>query len=219
MSASHARLRADLVELRGSHARLRADLAGLRASRRRIVDATRIAQQRLERDLHDGVQQRLVALSLELGMIEAALAGPPELRERLVHARAETLDCLQELRDLADGLHPAVVSNHGLAVALEGLAARSGGRVRLELDVPDRLPEPLGVLAYFVVADRLAAASHATVAVRRNGEAGVIVEVIGDATTTDGGALADRVEALGGSLRVDTPPGGGTRVLAEIPRG
>jgi signal transduction histidine kinase len=201
------------------------------AARARILDATRKERQRLERNLHDGAQQRLVMLSLQLSMLESRLRAQPELQERLGHVRAEAAECLHELRVLARGLHPAVVSDHGLAVALEGLAARCPVPVRLDLDVPDRLPEALEVAAYFTVAESLtnvakyAHATNATVAVKREGGevvGEVIDDGIGGAATTGGTGLrglADRVEALDGRLRLWSPDGGGTRVRAEIPLG
>jgi signal transduction histidine kinase len=219
IALENARLRAEL------HARL----DELRGSRARIVEATRRERQRLERNLHDGAQQRLVTLSLELGMLESRLAAQPELQERLGQVRAEAATCLQELRVLARGLHPAVVTDHGLTVALEGLATRCPVPVRLDLELPDRVPQDLEVAAYFMVAESLtnvakyARATHATVAVRRErGE--VVVEVIDDGVggaSTEGGTglrgLADRVEALDGRLLIWSPDGGGTRVRAEIP--
>jgi signal transduction histidine kinase len=211
------------------HAELHARLEELRGSRVRIVDAGQKERQRLERNLHDGAQQRLVALSLELGMIEKQLAGDPETSGRLDQARREIAASLAELRELARGIHPAVVTGHGLTVALESLAARSPLPVRLSMDVEERVPEAVEVAAYYLVSESLtnvakyAEASAATVDVRRvNGE--LVVEVVDDGVggaDTEAGSglrgLADRVEALDGRLRVWSPTGGGTRVRAEIP--
>jgi signal transduction histidine kinase len=186
-------------------------------------------RQRLERNLHDGAQQRLIALSLELSLLEERLDGDSETRDRLHLARREIALSLEELRDVARGLHPAVVSGHGLAVALESLAARAPLPVRLTVEVEDRLHEKLEVAAYYVVSESLANVAkhaHATTATvdvaRANGQ--LVVEVVdngvGGADTERGTGLrglADRVEALGGRLRVWTPRGGGTRVRAEIP--
>ena len=211
------------------HAQLRAHLVELRASRARIIDVGQKERQRLERNLHDGAQQRLIALSLELSALERRLADDPEARASLDQARREIAISLEELRDVARGLHPAVVSGHGLEIALEQLAARAPVPVRLVVQLDGRLPEPLEVAAYYLVSESLANvgkhahATSATVAVSRvDGE--VIVEIVDDggggADTERGSGLrglADRVEALGGRLRVWSPEGGGTRVRAEIP--
>jgi signal transduction histidine kinase len=211
------------------HAELAARLDELRGSRMRVIEAGQKERQRLERNLHDGAQQRLVALSLELTMLKKRLNGDPEAGTRIDHARTEIAMSLEELRDIARGLHPAVVSGHGLAVALESLAARAPLPVKLSVELAERLPEPLEVAAYYLVSESLANigkhahATSATVAVARtNGK--VVVEIvddgIGGADTERGSGLrglADRVEALDGRLRVWTPPGHGTRVRAEIP--
>jgi signal transduction histidine kinase len=211
------------------HAELRARLGELRGSRARVIEAGQKERQRLERNLHDGAQQRLIALSLELGLLEERLHDDREARTRLGEARQEIALSLEELRDVARGLHPAVVSGHGLAVALESLAAHAAVPVRLTVELEGRLYEQLEVAAYYVVAESLtnvgkhAQASSATVDIARtNGQ--VVVEIvddgIGGADTERGSGLrglADRVEALGGRLRVWTPSGGGTRVRAELP--
>jgi signal transduction histidine kinase len=211
------------------HAELAARLDELRGSRVRVIEAGQKERQRLERNLHDGAQQRLVALSLELTLLKKRLDADLEASTRIDHARSEIALSLEELRDVARGLHPAVVSGHGLAVALESLAARATVPVRLSVDLQDRLPEPIEVAAYYLVSESLAnigkhaQASSATIDVsRRNGE--VVVEIvddgIGGADTERGSGLrglADRVEALDGRLRVWTPRGHGTRVRAEIP--
>jgi signal transduction histidine kinase len=211
------------------HAELRARLQELSGSRSRIVEAGQTERKRLERDLHDGAQQRLIALSLELGRWEEGLQGDPEAVSRLDRARREIATSLEELRDVASGLHPAVVSAHGLDVALEQLAARGPVPVRLKVDVGTRLPERLEVAAFYLVSESLAnigkhaSASAATVDVSR-ADGRVVIEVVDDGV---GGAdtelgsglrgLADRVEALEGRLRVWSPKDGGTRVRAEIP--
>ena len=211
------------------HAELRARLEELKGSRARIVEAGQNERRRLERNLHDGAQQRLIALSLELSLLEQRLEGDPEARVRLDQARREVATSLEELRDVARGIHPAVVSGHGLAVALEQLAARAPVPVRLNVQVAGRLPESLEVAAFYLVSESLAnvgkhaKATAATVEVARtNGQ--VVVEVvddgIGGADTELGSGLrglADRVEALEGQLRVWSPKGGGTRLRAEIP--
>ncbi len=211
------------------HAQLRARLEELRGSRARIVAAGQTERKRLERNLHDGAQQRLIALSLELGMLEESLRGDPDAARRLDLARREIARSLEELRDIARGLHPAVVSGHGLAVGLEQLAARAPLPVRLTVNVGERLPEPLEVAAFYLVSESLANvgrhahAETASVEVARAGGL-LVVEVVDDgvggADTEQGSGLrglADRVEALGGRLRVWSPAGGGTRLRAEIP--
>jgi len=211
------------------HAELRARLEELRGSRARIVAAGQSERKRLERNLHDGAQQRLIALSLELGMLEASLDGKPDAKRRLDLARREIAQSLEELRDVSRGLHPAVVSGHGLAVGLEQLAARAPVPVRLEVHVDGRLAEPLEVAAFYLVSESLAnvgkhaRATSATVDVSL-ADGRLVVEVADDGVggaDTEGGSglrgLADRVEALGGRLRVWSPAGGGTRLRAEIP--
>jgi signal transduction histidine kinase len=211
------------------HVELRARVEELKGSRQRVIDAGQHERRRLERNLHDGAQQRLIALSLELGRLEEQLGRDPVARSQLDQARSEIALSLEELRDVARGIHPAVVSGHGLAVGLESLAARAPVPVRLEVALDGRVDERIEVAAYYVVSESLAnvgkhaQASLASVAVSRaNGE--LVVEVVDDGV---GGAdsergsglrgLADRVEALGGRLRVWTPRGEGTRVRADIP--
>jgi signal transduction histidine kinase len=211
------------------HADLRARLIELRGSRQRVVEAGQEERKRLERNLHDGAQQRLVALSLDLQMLEKRVGDDPEARALVDQARSEIKLSLGELRDIAHGLHPAVVTGHGLEVALQTLVARAPVPVTLTVAVDGRLDEPVEVTAYYVVSESLAnigkhaQASKATVsAMRSNGE--LVVEVVDDGVggaDTEGGTglrgLADRVEALEGRLRVWTPHGGGTRVRAEMP--
>jgi signal transduction histidine kinase len=212
-------------------AELRARLEELRGSRQRVIEAGQDERQRLERDLHDGAQQRLIALSLELGRLGNRLDDRPDARSRLDRARQEVAMSLEELRAVARGIHPAVVSGHGLGVALESLAARAPVPVRLLVELEARMPEPLEVAAYYVVSESLAniakhaCATSASVDVtRENGE--LVVEVVDDGVggaDTERGTglrgLADRVEALGGRVRIWTPLGGGTRVRAEMPCG
>jgi signal transduction histidine kinase len=211
------------------HAELRARLEELRLSRARILDVGQRERQRLERNLHDGAQQRLIALSLELSALEHRLADDPDARTRLDLARREIATSLEELRDVARGLHPAVVSGHGLEIALEQLAARAPVPVTVEVDLDGRLPERLEVAAFYLVSESLAnigkhaqaTAASLQVAVV---DGVVVIEVVDDGV---GGAdselgtglrgLADRVEALGGRLRVWSPKGGGTRLRAEFP--
>jgi signal transduction histidine kinase len=217
------------------NARLQTEmLAGveeLRAARVRILEAAQSERRRLERDLHDGAQQRLVSLSLQLGMLEARFGSDPDARGALAQARGELGESLNELRELARGIHPAVVAGHGLEVALEGLAARAPVPVRVSVDLDGRLPEPIEVATYFLVSECLtnvakyACATTASIAVTRaDGE--VVVEVaddgVGGANATAGSGLrgmVDRVEALGGHLELDSPVGDGTRMRAQIPCG
>jgi signal transduction histidine kinase len=212
-------------------AALRANVDELRESRSRVIDAGQKERQRLERDLHDGAQQRLVALSLDLSLLQTRLDGDTGAKDALSQAREEIALSLTELRDVARGLHPAVLSAHGLPVALESLVARASVPVRLTVAVADRVPEAVEVAAYFVVSESLtnigkhADATSATVHVAELDDQ-VVVEVVDDgvggADTERGSGLrglADRVEALGGRLRVWTPRGGGTRVRAELPCG
>ncbi|MFL5924576.1 MAG: sensor histidine kinase [Gaiellaceae bacterium] len=211
------------------HVELRARVEELRGSRARLIDAGQKERQRLERNLHDGAQQRLIALSLRLSLLGKRLPEAPDARQELDAARREIALSLEELRDVARGIHPAVLSGHGLAVAVESLSARAPLPVRLAMDVAGRLPERVEVAAYYVVSESLAnIAKHARATAarvsleRRDGR--LVVEVVDDgvggADTERGSGLrglADRVEALGGRLRVWTPLGGGTRVQAEIP--
>ena len=210
---------------------LRARVEELRGSRARIVEAGQRERQRLERNLHDSAQHRLTALSLQLSLLQEQLACDRSAAVQLERARREIDTSLEELREIAHGIHPAVVSGHGLAVALEQLAARAPVPVRLGVEIEGRLPEEVEVAAYYVISESLAnigkhaqAASAAVEVARGNGQ--VSVEVVDDGiggADTEGGSglrgLADRVEALGGQLRVWSPRGGGTRVKAEIPCG
>ena len=208
---------------------LRARVEELRGSRARIVEAGQRERQRLERNLHDGAQHRLVALSLQLSLLEEELAGDRSATVQLEQARGEIDTSLEELREIAQGIHPAVLSAHGLAVALEELAAHAAVPVELRVEIEGRLPEALEVAAYYLISESLAnvgkhaQASRATVDVTRsNGH--IRVEVFDDGVggaDTEGGSglrgLADRVETVGGRVRVWSPGGRGTRVRAEIP--
>jgi signal transduction histidine kinase len=210
-------------------AELRARLRELQGSRSRVVEAQQNERRRLERNLHDGAQQRLVALALELGLLAEQADNDPGTQDRLKHARSEVAESLDELRDIARGLHPAVVSGHGLAVALESVAAATPFEVQLQTDGLPRLPEQVEVAAYYVVSESLTNAAKYAQADRVTVEAGItddtlIVEIvdngIGGADSERGTGLrglADRIEALNGRLRVWSPVGKGTRVRAEIP--
>ena len=209
---------------------LTAKVVDARSAQARIIAAADAERRRIERDLHDGAQQRLVALSLKLGMARKRLDGADEVAVRLVdEAQEESRAALAELRDLARGIHPAVLSDRGLGAALRELADRATVPTDV-VEAPEaRLLPSVEATAYFVVAECLAnvgkysRASGAVVRVRpQNGQ--LVVEVVDDgvggADATNGSGLrglADRVGALNGSLEVHSPPGEGTRVRAEIP--
>jgi signal transduction histidine kinase len=210
-------------------AELHRRLEELRASRARLVEAGDAERRRLERDLHDGAQSRLVGLSLLLRTARSRAGGDPDLASLLDRAQLELQTSLSELRELARGIHPAVLSEQGLEPALQALVGRVPVPVSVEADAHERLPEPIETAAYFVVSEALtnvakyARASRATVAVRRaNGK--VTVEVaddgIGGADAARGSGLrglADRLGALDGTLSLESPRGRGTRLRAEIP--
>lgn len=213
------------------HAELRARVDELAGSRARMIEAGQNERRRLERNLHDGAQQRLVALSLELGLLEEQLTADPATQQRLDQARRTVARSLTELRDVARGIHPAVVSGHGLVVALEELTAYAPVQVRLDVHLDERLPESTEVAAYYLVSESLAnigkhaRATAATVSVARR--SGWLVVAVGDdgvgGADPDAGSglrgLADRVEALGGRLEITSLAGRGTRVRAELPCG
>jgi PAS domain S-box-containing protein len=204
--------------------------AALKASRARIVKAADTERRRLERNLHDGAQQQLVAVALKLRNADESIDDDPQAtRELLAQADLELAVALEELRELARGIHPAVLSERGLRPALEGLAARAPIRVTIA-ELPDaRFPAEIEAAAYYTVSEALtnvakyAQATGVTVRVAEaDGQA--VVEVIDDGiggATVEGGSglrgLADRVESLGGRLALESPPGGGTRLLAAIP--
>jgi signal transduction histidine kinase len=209
---------------------LRARLTELRASRARIVDAADAERRRLERNLHDGTQQRLVSISMALGLAESKLDADPQAAGQILEEARQALGtALQELRDFSQGIHPPVLTERGLGPALKELVFLAP--MSIELDVPDdeRLPEPVEAAAYYVVAEALAnvakyasAASVSVTVERRNGN--TLIEVaddgVGGADRAKGSGLrglSDRVEALGGTLAVESAPGLGTRLRAEIP--
>jgi signal transduction histidine kinase len=218
--------------LLGSNAdpELTAQVHELEDARSRIIAAADAERRRIERDLHDGAQQRLVALALNLRMAEQRVdAGEPGAVELVRQAGEEANLALKELRDLARGIHPAILTNRGLPAALDDLASRATVPVEVVARPDQRLPDPVEAAAYFVVSECLAnigkhaEATSATVAVRAV-DGRLAVEVADDGrggATLDGGSgvqgLLDRVGALGGTLTVESPPGDGTRVLAEIP--
>ena len=208
---------------------LTAQVTDARSAQARIIEAADAERRRLERDLHDGAQQRLVSLSLKLAMAKNKLGDDGEARALLEEAHEESKAAVTELRDLARGIHPAILTDRGLAAALEELAGRAAVPTEV-LEAPDgRLPAQIESTAYFVVAEALAnigkyaEASRAMVEVKRAGE-GLLVSVrddgIGGASLDKGSGLrglADRVEALGGRLTIESPPGEGTLLVAELP--
>jgi signal transduction histidine kinase len=209
---------------------LRLKLDEVRASRARIVQAGDDERRRLERNLHDGAQQRLLSLGLALQLARAELGpGANGAGELLDDAENELRLALAELRELARGIHPAILADQGLGAAVRSLADRSAVPVTI-LDVPDeRLAEPVEAAAYFLVSESLANvakyahAEHVSVSVARS-NGGIVVDVeddgVGGADSAEGSGLRgllDRVQALDGRLTVDSPPGHGTRVHAEIP--
>jgi len=230
MSAeSEARIRelADLVAIAISNADARAQLT---ASRARVVAASDEARRRLERNLHDGVQQGLVSLALALREAESlAPADPPELRTTIGRVVDGLTAVLDELREISRGLHPALLSEGGLAYALRSLARRSAVPTTLHVRVPDRLPERIEVPAYYLVSEALTnAAKHAQASVvdidveATDGVARIAVrdDGVGGADIRRGSGLiglVDRVEAAGGELRITSRPGEGTSLLATFP--
>ena len=218
---------AELVALALANAEARRELA---ASRARIVEAGDAERRRLERNLHDGAQQRLVAIALSLRMCERKVAeGDPAALGLLGQAKAELADALEELRELARGIHPAVLTDRGLLPALEMLAGRASIPVEVATTLDERLPASVEAAAYYIVAEAVTNASKHARASRvqvnvdhTNGR--VLVEVADDGV---GGAdlrrgsglrgLRDRVEALGGELALASPAGAGTTLSARLP--
>jgi len=220
------------AQLLGSNAdpELTAQVHELQDARSRIIAAADAERRRIERDLHDGAQQRLVALALNLRMAEQrAASGDPAAGELVRQAGEEAQLALKELRDLARGIHPAILTNRGLPAALEDLASRATVPVEVTAAPDERLPDAVEAAAYFVVSECLAnigkhaQATSATVAVAvEDGRLSVVVadDGVGGAELGDGSGiqgLGDRVGALSGSLAVESPPGEGTRVVASIP--
>jgi signal transduction histidine kinase len=214
-------------------ARLAERVEELTESRSRVIAATLAERRRIERDLHDGAQQRLVSLALELGMAREKMATDPVVARKLLEeAHGEAKRALAEIRDLVRGIHPAVLSDRGLDAAISALADRCPVPVEVDVELDGRPPEVAETTAYFVVAETLAnvakhsGASWARVAVWRVPEDRLVVEVADDGR---GGAdpeagtglagLQDRLAALDGRLFVESPAGGPTRVRAELPFG
>jgi signal transduction histidine kinase len=202
----------------------------LAASRMRIVAASDEARRRIERDLHDGTQQRLVSLGLEVRAVEARMSpGSSDLRLELSRIATGLVDAVADLQEISRGIHPAVLSRGGLGPALRALARRSAIPVDLDLTTDTRLPEAIEAAAYYVAAEALAnATKHAQasrIEVSLAAENGSLVlsirdDGVGGADMAGGSGLVgltDRAEALGGSITFHSPSGEGTRITAELP--
>jgi len=216
-------------------------LESLTRSRAAIVAATDAERRRIERDLHDGAQQRLVSLAMNLGMARARFGDVPEPVSRVIaDAHEEALLALAEVREFVRGLHPAVLTDRGLNAALSGLAARAPIPVRLQVDMPQPAAPSVEAVAYFIVSEALtnvvkhAHATRADVTVSRRGELLTIVvaddgtggavvggAVVGGASGSDSGTgltgLMQRAASVDGTLTIDSPPGGPTIITAELP--
>ncbi len=205
----------------------------LTESRSAVMKAMHLERRRIERDLHDGAQQRLVSLAMDLGRARDRMeSGDTQSAEQLlVQSHEETKVVLKELRDLVRGIHPAVLSDRGLDAAISAIAGRSPIPVDVEVELPQRLPDEVEGTAYFFVVEALtniakhAHATEANVNIRRNGE-WLRIEVrdngLGGADPTHGSGLAglrDRIGALDGGMWIESPNGGGTRLIVEIPCG
>jgi signal transduction histidine kinase len=214
------------------NAELRARLEDLRASRARIVEAAEAERRRVERNLHDGAQQRLVSIAMALGLMERKLETDPEAAKPILReAREDLATALQELRELSQGIHPSLLTERGLEAAVGELPLRTPVPLELEFSIEERLPAQVEAAAYYVVSEALAnvtkyaQATAVRVRVHRVDD-NALVEVaddgVGGADSSRGSGLnglADRVEALGGRLVLVSPAGRGTVVRAEIPCG
>jgi len=227
--AATVRLTVDNERLRRE---LQERLDELAASRARIIAAGDEERRRIERDLHDGTQQRLVTIGLQLRLALAKLGegGPPVAIEALGRAVTDLAEAATEVRDLAHGIHPAILAEAGLEAALESLVDRSPLEVRADLDIPADLSPDLAATAYFCVSEALtnvtkhAGAAHVVVTVARHGrqlDVTVADDGRGGARADGSGltGLADRVAASGGTLTMESPPGRGTQVVVELPCG
>jgi signal transduction histidine kinase len=237
--ADEAAARALLGPSRGEELALRVE--SLARSRAEIVAATDAERRRIERDLHDGAQRRLVSLAMHLGMARASLTDAPEpVRQVIEQAHDEATEALAELRQLVRGLHPAVLDDRGLDAALSGIAATAPLPVRLRVDLATRCAPGIEAVAYFVVSEALtnvakhADASHAEVTVARTGDrlrivvtddgrGGATLDPAATASADGGGSglrgLAQRAAAVDGTLTVQSPPGGPTAITVELPCG
>jgi len=214
----------ELVATAIANAESRSELA---ASRRRIVTASDEARRRIERDLHDGTQQRLVSLGLAARTAEANVpADRGDLRAELSRIAAGLADAAAELQEVSRGIHPAILSERGLGPALRTLARRCAVPVDLEVRTDARFPEPVEVAAYYVASEALAnAMKHARASRVEMSlaalDGSLLLSVrddgIGGADPARGSGLADRVEALGGSIIVDSAAGAGTHITVDLP--
>jgi signal transduction histidine kinase len=219
--------------LLGPPSDLAARVSELEISRERVVDAAEAERRRIERDLHDGAQQRLVSLAMELGRAKAKFADDPDAARVLVdQAHAQAKEALTELRNLVRGVHPPVLTERGLDAALSGLAALCPIPVDVHIDVPVRARDAVEAVAYFMVAEALtnvakhSRASQARVVVEGHGFPGALTVMvtddgIGGADVRSPGlsGLADRVSGVDGRLSVESPVGGPTIIAAELPCG
>ena len=209
---------------------LTAKVSSLTESRARVVDAADAERRRIERDLHDGTQQHLVSLAMNLGMAKEKLDSDPEAARQLVaDAHQQAKDSITELRNVIRGVYPAVLTDRGLDAALSALAARSPVPVRLQVDLPQRPNPTAEAIAYFVVSESLtnvarhSGARSATVYVEQSGDRlklAIVDDGRGGAVETAGCGLTglrDRVAAVDGRFTLTSPPGGGTTVAVEVP--
>jgi len=215
----------------GRQARMEARIGELETSRAGVVDAAETERRRIERDLHDGAQQRLVSLAMELGRARAKFASDPQAAEAIVgQAHEQAKEALTELRNLVRGVHPPVLSDRGLDAALSGLAALSPVPVTVRVDLPVRPPAGVEAIAYFVVAEALtnvakhAKASRALVTVTRSGDllnVNISDDGVGGASLDGQGlsGLAARAAGIDGRLLVTSPSGGPTVIEAVLPCG
>jgi signal transduction histidine kinase len=229
LAAAHVALAAALLTPSQNDA-LRAQVSQLTETRARVVDAADSERRRIERDLHDGAQQQLVSLAMNLGRAKAKFDSDPEgARELVDQAHQEAKDSITELRNVVRGVHPAVLTDRGLDAALSALAARSPVPVRIDVDVRERPSPTVEAVAYFVVSESLtniarhSGATRAAVHIERDRDR-LLVSVSDDghggATENPGGGLAglrDRVAAVDGTFRLQSSPTGGTTVTVEVP--
>lgn len=213
----------------GSYERLARRVESLAQSRADVIAATDAERRRIERDLHDGIQQRLMSLAMNLGMAREALTEPSPARDAILAAHEEAVATLAELRQFVRGLHPAVLDDRGLDAALSGIAARAPIPVHVSVDVQPRCAATVEAIAYFIVSEALtnvvkhSSAERADVVVIRRGERlhlTVSDDGCGGAVMTpDGGltGLARRTASVDGAMTLQSPPGGPTILTVELP--